>query len=460
MEKYDVAVIGAGPGGAAAAKRASQLGAKTILIEKENAGGVCLNWGCIPTKALVASASLLNKVNRSSEYGFDAWVKGLSLNHIIERKNAIVSTLRSGSEAGYKRNKINYVKGTAQLLSPNSLQVKTNDTTTDVEADKIILATGSDSRGLRMLPFDGAKVHDARTILDLKELPRSLVIIGGGAIGCEFAYIFNQFGVSVTLIELQDRLLPLEDPELGKRLGMSFQKNGIELVLNDPVSAADHSKEGIRIITESKKEIEADITLIAIGRIRNTQGIGLEKTAVTCDNDCVVVDKYCETAQKGIYAIGDLLDSPLLAHVAMYEGRVAAENAVQGNSIERNYAVVPNCVFTVPEIAHVGLTKDAALSAGYEVESSKELYSANGKAYCIGQTEGFVKLIYEKNTQKLLGAQIMGEAASDMIAEIALALKYDLTLNDIANTIHEHPTLCEAIQDAAFTGIHKSMRLQ
>jgi len=457
MKEYDVVVIGAGPGGAAAAKRAVMLGASVALIEKEHAGGVCLNWGCIPTKAMVASVSVMHKIQHAEDYGLRATLNQVSLANIVNRKNAIVQSLRSGAEGGYARSPIEYIQGIATIAADRTVTVHNSDKTTTLRAQKIIVATGSSSRGISILPFDDERILDAQSILEMKQLPASLAVIGGGAIGCEFASIFNALGVDVTIVEMQDRLIPLEEAELSKRLGLAFKKAGIKLVLSDPIADAKVG-DSVVLTTKSGTTLNVQNVLVAVGRVRNSSGIGLESLDIDCDHDCVVVNEYCETNSAGIYAVGDLVDSLQLAHVAMYEGRLAAENAVKGNCLKRDYRVVPNCVFTVPEVASVGFTKEAALADGVSVDVAKELYSANGKAHCMGETEGFIKLVFNTDSGVILGGQIMGAEASDLIGEIALAIQYKLTVEDVANTIHEHPTLCEAIQDAALTAVGKRKR--
>ena len=449
MKKYDIAVIGGGPGGHAAAINAARLGAKTVLIEREQVGGVCLNWGCIPTKTLIATVTLYDHIKRADEFGLCASVKGILMSTIIARKDSIVEQLRQGAQLQLKRNDVDVLRGEARFEKPSLLTIQSAAETFNINASKVIIATGSSSRELPVLPFDGKTILDSKAILDLKELPKSLLIIGGGAIGCEFATIFNFLGVRVTLIEMQDRLLPLEDSELGKRLAIAFKKRGINCMTDDSV-VSHTEKNGEMVIQTSKGcEIHCQKVLVAIGRSGCITDLGIDTLGIAVENDCITVNKNLETNVSGIYAIGDILSSPQLAHVATHEGMIAAHNAVKGNTQEVDYTVVPSCTYTVPEIAAVGLTNDNARVMGVDVGVSKFLYSALGKAYCNRAPEGFIKLIYEKKSRKILGGQIMGEAATEIIGEIALAVKGNMTVDMVASTIHAHPTLSELIQEAA-----------
>lgn len=447
---YDVTIIGAGPAGAAAAKRAAACGARVALIEKEHPGGTCLNWGCIPTKAILKSVHLYADMKRAEEFGIT--VEGLEchLDKIIERKESIVSFLRGGNQNGIEKQKlITYIKGSGFILSPTKVKAKCDDGDRDINTKKIIIASGSRSKELPMMPFDGKRILDAKQILQMKKMPKSLVIIGGGAIGCEFADMFCEMGVDVTIVELADRLLPMEDSELGKRLALSFKKKGIRVCIGDPLKDAVIEKQVVKVMTESGTQIEADIALVAIGRTPNTDKIGIENLDLELQKGFIPVNEYCETALSGVYAIGDVINTPLLAHVAMQEGRITGYNVTHGNTIKIDYAVIPSCIFTEPEIASLGMTIEKAKEKGINARQAKELFSANGKAHCDGAAEGFVKLIYDADSGVIIGGQIMGPSAADIICEIGLAVSRKCTLRELAFTMHQHPTTTEAIQDAA-----------
>lgn len=455
MKEYDIVVIGGGPGGAAAVKRAVQLGAKALLIEKEYLGGVCLNWGCIPTKALLASAKNIEAIKRASEFGVSAELQSVDLEKIVKRKDDLVTMLRESVGAGYTRAKIDVLFGHARLKDKETVVVSLNDGgEEEIRTKKIILAMGSTSKSLPFLPFDNKTVFDSKGIMNLKSLPASLVIIGGGAIGCEFACFFNALGVAVTIIEMQKHLLPIEDPELGKRLALTMKKKGITVLVDEGITSASVIDTGVALETQKGQSLTFAAALVGVGRSRPVTDCGLDTVDIVYEGDAVVVDDYFETATPGIYAIGDLISSPLLAHVAIYEGRVAAENAVFGNTKKRVYDVVPGCVFSSPEIASVGLTKDTAAEQGIPVAVAKELFTASGKAHCEGEAEGFIKLVYRTDTQEVVGGQIMGPHASELIGEIALAVKAKITVAALADTIHQHPTLYESIQDAATSAMH------
>ncbi|MBU1863416.1 MAG: dihydrolipoyl dehydrogenase [Candidatus Omnitrophica bacterium] len=453
MKKYDIAVIGAGPGGSAAAKTAVQLGAKTVLIEKAHIGGVCLNYGCIPTKAILASVKLIHQINQADDFGLSAKIAAIQYHKIVQKKNDIVTTLRSGMSSGYSRNGIVLIQGAAHFKSTHVIRVQEEGKEVEIKAEKVIVATGSRSLELPLLPFDNKNVLDSKAMLALEELPRTLLIVGGGAIGCEFATLARTFGVDVTIVEMMAHLLPAEDSELGKRLGAAFKKQGITVLTNDKIISAEVQPYGVCAKTEKNKSIQCEKVLVAVGRKRVADSCNLSAIDVALNNDRVVVNDYLETNISGVYAVGDILATPLLAHVAMHEGRIAAYNAVKGNAHTIDYDTIPNCIFTLPEIASVGLTREQALKRGIAVEVSKELFSASGKAYCDRDTEGFIKLVFDNQTKQILGGQIMGHSASELIAEIALAVKYKITIDELSQIMHQHPTLAEGIQDAALTAI-------
>ncbi len=449
MEKYELIVIGGGPGGSSAAKTASKLGAKVLIIEKNRVGGVCLNCGCIPTKAILSSAGVFKKISSADSYGLNVTSASFDYAKIIERKNRIVEKLVGGMESGYKKASFDFLKGEAKFAGNDEIVVSKEDGTEErFSADKVIIATGSSSREIPPLKFDGKNVIDSKAALDMKELPESILIVGGGPIGCEFATIMNTFGVDVHLVELSSRLLPLEDEELGKRLGLAFKKSGIKLYLNDKVESIEYNN-GISVKLSSGADIGVSLVLSAVGRARNIYDIGLENTSVAVENNAVKVDDFYRTSAENIYAIGDVIATPQLAHVAMYEGRIAGENAVLGNKKKRGTYIFPSAVFSHPEVASVGMTKKAAEEAGIDAGVVKELFSANGKAYCIGEPEGFVKIVYDKGNKAILGVQAMGPMASEIISEGLILVKNKVLIDELSFTIHQHPTLMEAFQDAA-----------
>jgi dihydrolipoamide dehydrogenase len=450
IEQFDVTVIGAGPGGAAAAKRAAKCGARVALIEKEFAGGTCLNWGCIPTKALLHSTHLFEDMQNAAHYGLRAEAVTFAYEHIAQRKDEIVEKLRVGNESGLRNEPtLSYFSGEAFITAPDSIRISSAGSDEVIKTEKIVIASGSRSRELPFLPFDGTRILDSKAFLALSSLPESLIIVGGGAIGCEFADMCNSLGVSVTVIEMANYLLPLEDHELGKRLALAFKKKGITVLTSDAIEDAQPQGSSMIVRTASGQELSADMILVAVGRVPNTDTIGIENLGLELDKGYIPVNSYCQTQNENVYAVGDVTTSPQLAHVAMQEGRITGYNVTHGNTIPVNYDVIPSCVFTRPEVASLGLTLDAAAKKGIEAGVAKELFSANGKAHCDGATEGFVKLVYDKKTGIVIGGQIMGASAADIICEVGLAVARKSTVRELAFTMHQHPTLSEAIQDAA-----------
>jgi len=436
-DTYDVVIIGAGPGGFAAALEASRLGAHVALVEKVQIGGVCLNWGCIPTKTLIAGVEVLKTVRDAAAWGIDAPCNGFDLSVLMARKNAVVENLRNGMLMQLKRAKIALIEdeaciGLASSESHHTINLRRSEKS--IYAKNIIVATGSVPRELPDIHFDRKTVLSSRDILTLEKLPRAITIIGGGVIGCECAHILNGLGVEVTLFEMAAHLLPCEDAELGKRLAVSFKKRGIVVHVGKMCAAPAATYD--------------TPVLIAIGRSQDTLALCgqlIDKN----ENGTICVNDYLQCSVRGIYAIGDCIDSPQLAHMASYEGIVAARNALRDTPEKMRYDVVPNCVYVKPEIASVGLTLDKAKKAGLNAVVSKILFSAIGKAQVIGSPEGFLKLVYDMTSKKVLGAQIMGPSASDIIAEIALCVRHELTVDAIAETIHAHPSLSEIVFEAA-----------
>ncbi len=454
--QFDVVVIGAGPGGYVAAIRAGQLGLKTALVEKrEQFGGTCLNVGCIPTKALLFGADLQDYFAHAKELGFD--VKGFSVDWpaLQARKQQIVTKLTKGVAFLLKKNKVQTLAGTARLEGPGRLSVTdAKNQTQKIAARNIILATGSEAKMLPGLEADGKTILSNIEILALKELPKSLVVIGAGAVGVEFASIFHRFGTKVTILEMLPHAVPLEDEEVSAELEKSFKKQGIALHLGAKVQKVAKSDKGVTIDFTSAdgktQKLEAEKCLVAVGRAPNTQNVGLEKTHARLERGFVKTNGHMQTDEPGLYAIGDIVAaSPLLAHVAEMEGIVAVSHAA-GKPIEPiNYQQVPNCTYTEPEVASVGLTEKRAREAGHQVKIGKFPFAANSKAAILGAREGFIKIVSNPKYGEILGVHMVGPRVTEMIAEAVTAMRLEATVDDFAHTIHPHPTLSEALLEAA-----------
>jgi dihydrolipoamide dehydrogenase len=448
MERYDIAVIGAGPGGYTAAIRAAQLGACTAVIEREFPGGTCLNWGCIPTKTLVASAKLYHKMLQADGLGLTADSPGFSWEAIQKRKTKIVKKLRQGIKLLLRSNDVSLIEGTARLMAKNEILVAGNDgSETSIHADAVIIATGSESACPGFIPFESERVMESKAFLDLTELPKSIIIVGGGIIGCEFAGLLNTFGISVTVVEMLDRLLPLEDEEISVALTKSFKKAGITVMTGAGISDVTADDSGVRGKVNGET-LSAEMMLVAVGRSLNTHNIGLETVGIATDTNAIAVDDHMRTSIPGIYAIGDITNKPQLAHVASAQALVAAENAAGKDSVI-DYRVIPNCIFTIPEIATVGLNEAQARESAGEITVGSFPYAALGKAMAAGETNGFYKIIADAKTDEILGVQIYGSHATDIIAEATLAIKLECTAAELGRTIHAHPTLAEGLMEAA-----------
>ena len=428
MNKYDLAIIGSGPCGCVAAIRAAQLGLKTCIFEKDKIGGVCLNWGCIPTKALSASAIALYNIERASDFGINVKGFDLDFSKVYERKEAIVKKLSSGIEMLLKARKIEIIREKAEIKSPTS--IKTSNL--EVETKNILIATGSIPFELLGLSFDHTNILSSTDILELKAIPKSLIIVGGGVIGCEFASIFRSFGSEITIIEAMPQLLPSEDEEIARKLEQIFKKRGIKVLTNTKIDKID----------------KGDKAFIAVGRSPNSKGLGIEALGIECNKGWVKVDASLRTNIKNIYAAGDIKGGMLLAHVASREGIVAVEH-MAGNSQAIDYNAVPSCIFTNPEIASVGLNEKAAKNKGINVKARKFLFGAIGKSHVLGETEGFIKLVVDNSSDKILGAQIIGPHATELIAEITPCIQFGITSEKLASVIHAHPTLSEIVCEAS-----------
>ncbi len=447
---YDVVVIGAGPGGYPAAIRASQRGAKVALVEKQNVGGTCLNWGCIPTKTLLASTELLAHAKESEKFGIRIGNIEPDWKAIMERKEKVINTLASGIISLLKANGIDLIKGRGSITPDGKVMVETEEGAITLDAKKIIIATGSEPAEIPVFDFKQPAVLTSTEALALENIPESLIIVGSGVIGSEFACIFSTLGTRIVMIELMDRMLPTEDSRISKQMRSIFKKNGIEIKTNTTVSKVlDYRENGITLELSTGETIEAEKVLISIGRKMNSSGLGLEEIGVKTDErGCIAVNERMETSRQGIYAIGDVVGGILLAHTATFEGLVAAENATGGDA-RIDYSVVPACIFTTPEIASVGLNTDKAAEQGREVKVSRFSFGGLGKALAMGEDRGFVQLVIDPDSDKVIGAQIMGPHASDLIHEVAIAMKMGATAEQIGSTIHAHPSLPEAIMEAA-----------
>jgi dihydrolipoamide dehydrogenase len=443
-------VIGAGPGGYVAALKAAQLGAQVTVIEDTEVGGTCLNRGCIPTKALVASSEMLHKAKNLEEYGIE--VSGdiiPNLSKIMERKNKVVSTQVKGIRSLFKSWGVNLIEGRGMLLTPEKVEVQKKDNTTEIiETDKIIIATGSRPAQIPIFPFDGEHILSSDNALNITAIPKSLIIIGAGVIGCEFACIFRELGTEVTMVEMMPRAVSTEDPEISEILEKELKKKKIKLMTGVKVEKAEGRHDGIHIYLADGKELVAEKLLVSIGRALNTEGIGLEALGIKRGNRGeIAVNENMETNIGGIYAIGDVTGGILLAHTASTQGIVAASNAC-GKEKTYDPSVVPAAIFTSPEIGSVGLREHQAEEKGIKIRTGKFQFRALGKAHAMGEISGMIKIVADADTDKVLGVHIIGAHASDLVHEGALAIKSGLTARQVAGTIHAHPTLAEGIMEA------------
>ncbi len=450
-EATRIVIIGGGPGGYVAGIRAAQRGADVTVVEKDLLGGTCLNRGCIPTKALLGSVEALHKARAGAEFGFSvAGEIAPDFTRMMERKNEISKTLRDGIHALFKKNKVKLVEGRGRLAGPGKVEVATAAGTETLPADKIIIATGSEPARLPFFDFEQPTVLTSTSALELTAVPESLLIIGAGVIGCEFASVFSELGTKITMVEMMPQMLPLEDKRLAKQFQGIFKKKGIEVLLKTKVEGiAEYGADHITANVEGGRQITAEKMLVSIGRQPNTRDIGLETVGVETDGrGYIVVNDRLETNVENVYAIGDVNGGILLAHVASYEGLVAVENCLGGN-VRRDLRVVPSCIYTMPEIASVGLNEDQARDEGYEPVTGTFRLGASGKALAIGEAQGYVQIVADSKTDKVLGANMMGPHVTDLIHEIAVAVRNNLTVKDIGDTIHAHPTIGEALMEAA-----------
>ncbi|RVU02954.1 dihydrolipoyl dehydrogenase [Mucilaginibacter limnophilus] len=451
---YDLIVIGSGPGGYVAAIRASQLGLKTAIVEKESLGGICLNWGCIPTKALLKSAQVFEYINHAADYGITINGEGaVNFDAVVKRSRGVADGMSKGVQFLMKKNKIDVIMGFGKLKGKGVVEVKAEDgKTQDISAKHIILATGGRSRELPNLKQDGKKIIGYRQAMALPKQPKSLVVVGSGAIGIEFAYFYNAIGTQVTVVEFLPNVVPLEDEEVSKQLERSLKKQGINIMTNSTVESVDTSGDLCKVSVKTAKGtevLEAEIVLSAVGIATNIEGIGLEEVGVKTDKGKVLVDEFYRTNVEGVYAIGDIVMGQALAHVASAEGITCVEKIAGHHPEPINYNNIPGCTYCSPEVASVGYTEKAAKEAGYEIKVGKFPFSASGKASAAGAKDGFVKLIFDAKYGEFLGAHMIGFNVTEMIAECVVARKLETTGMEIIKSVHPHPTMSEAIMEAA-----------
>jgi len=450
---YDILVLGSGPGGYVAAIRASQLGKKVAVIERAELGGICLNWGCIPTKALLKSAQVYNYASHAGDYGVNIAGKiEADFEAIVKRSRGVAAGMSNGIQFLFKKNKVDLIQGFGKVKPGKKVEVTNAEgKTKEYSADHIILATGARSRELPNLPIDGKKIIGYRQAMTLEKQPESMVVVGSGAIGSEFAYFYNSLGTKVTLVEFLDNIVPLEDEEVSKQLGRSFKKAGMKVMVSSEVTNVDTKGKKCLVTIKTKKgeeKVEADVVLSAVGIATNIEGIGLEETGINTERGKVLVDEYFRTNVEGYYAIGDIVPGPALAHTASHEGIICVEKIAGHHPTPMNYNNNPGCTYTNPEVASVGYTEKAAKEAGYEIKVGKFPFSASGKASAGGNKEGFVKVIFDAKYGEWLGCHMIGDNVTEMIAEAVVARKLETTGREIIEAVHPHPTMSEAIMEA------------
>ena len=449
---FDVIVVGSGPGGYVTAIRASQLGLKTAVVEKENLGGVCLNWGCIPTKALLKSAQVFEYVKHAEDFGIKVSKYDKDFNAVVNRSRDVANGMSGGVQFLMKKNKITVLNGFGTVQSGKKVAVTDESGKEHIyAASHIIIATGARSRELPSLPQDGKKILGYRQAMTLEKQPKKLVVVGSGAIGIEFAYFYNSMGTEVTVVEYLPNIVPLEDEEVSKQLERTFKKSGIKIMTNSEVTSVDTSGAGCKVTVKTKKGeevLEADVVLSAVGIAPNLEGIGLEDVGIATDRGRVMVNDFYQTTVPGYYAIGDIVKGPALAHVASAEGIICVEKIAGHNVEPLDYGNIPGCTYCFPEVASVGMTEKAAKKAGYELKVGKFPFSASGKASASGHKDGFIKVIFDSKYGELLGAHMIGSNVTEMIAEAVLARKLETTGHEILKAVHPHPTLSEAFMEA------------
>ncbi len=460
MTKFDVIVVGGGPGGYVAAIRSAQLGKKTAIIESNHLGGVCLNWGCIPTKALLKNADVLDIVKNASKYGIEIPEYSVNWSKVIKRSRDVSKRLNKGIEFLMKKNKITYIPARGRLLDKHTVEATDESgETKKINAEYIIIATGARSKWFSGMEPDGDRVITSKEAMVQETQPKSLVIIGAGAIGIEFAHFYATYGTKVTIIEAMPHILPVEDEEVSKELQSIFKKRKINILTNTFVEKIDRLKTKVKVQTKDGDVIEADKALIAVGVQGNIENIGLESVGINLENGWIKSNEYLQTNISNIYAIGDVAGPPWLAHVASEEGIIAAEHLAGESPHPMKYDNIPGCTYCHPEVASVGFTEKAALKAGYEIKVGKFPFRALGKSMAVGDTDGFVKVIYDEKYGELLGCHIIGAEATNLITEAGVARKLETTWHEMLTTIHPHPTLSEAIMEATADAFDEAIHI-
>ena len=464
-KEFDVCVIGSGPGGYVAAIRASQLGFSTAIVEKRHLGGVCLNIGCIPTKALLRSAEVLESIQHASDYGIEVTGSKADFGGMVKRSRGIANKMSKGVQFLMKANKIQVFMGTGVFDSKYELQVQdeSGKQNESIKAKHFIIATGARPRVLPNLPIDGKMIIDSETAMTMEKQPKKMVIVGAGAIGVEFAYFYNTIGTEVTLVELQKTLVPVEDSDVGRELGKIYKKKGMNILTESTVESVTKKGKGVEVTVKTKKgnqKIEADVVLSAVGVTGNVEGLGLEEIGVKVERGAIVVDRSTySTGVEGIYAVGDIIGAPWLAHKASHEAIVLIEQLAGKNPKPINYENIPGCTYCEPQVASVGLSEAAAKEAGYEVKVGKFPLSASGKATALGHEEGFVKVVFDAKYGEWLGCHMIGFGVTEMIAEAVVARDLETTGHEIISAVHPHPTLSEAVMEAVAEAYNEGVHL-
>jgi dihydrolipoamide dehydrogenase len=452
MSKFDIIVLGSGPGGYVTAIRASQLGFKTAIIEKESLGGVCLNWGCIPTKALLKSAQVFEYLKHAEDYGLSAENVSYDFDAVVKRSRGVADGMSKGVQFLMKKNKIEVINGVGKVKPGKKVEVTSEGgETTEYSADNIVIATGARSRELPSLPQDGKKVIGYREAMSLEKQPKKMIVVGSGAIGMEFAYFYHSMGTEVTVVEYMPNIVPVEDEDISKQLERSFKKSGVKIKTSAEVTKVDTSGDGVKATVKTKKGeevLEADIVLSAVGIKTNIENIGLEDVGIATDRDKILVNDYYQTNIPGYFAIGDVTPGQALAHVASAEGIICVEKLAGMHVEALDYGNIPGCTYCIPEIASVGLTEKQAKEKGYDLKIGKFPFSASGKAKAAGTPDGFVKVIFDAKYGEWLGCHMIGVGVTDMIAEAVVARKLETTGHEVLKAVHPHPTMSEAVMEA------------
>ena len=452
--KYDLVVIGSGPGGYVAAVKASQLGMKTAVVERENLGGICLNWGCIPTKALLKSAQVYNYIAHASTYGVAAQPAEADLPAMVQRSRGVAETMSKGVQFLLKKNNVDVIMGTAKVKPGHKVEVlDAEGNTTEYEADHIVIATGARSKVMPSMPQDGKRIIGYREAMTLPFKPKSMVVCGSGAIGSEFAFFYQSIGVQVTLVEFMPQILPNEDEDTASQISRSFRKMGMKVMASASVEKVEIDGDVCHVTIKDMKKnaetvVDCDVVLSAVGVVTNLENLGLEETGIAFERGKITVDDYYQTNVPGYYAIGDVVHGPALAHVASAEAICCIEHIAGHQPKLVNYSNIPGCTYTTPEVASVGLTEKKALEAGKEILVGKFFFKASGKATAAGNTDGFIKMVIDKNTDEILGCHMCGDNVTEMIAGIVTARENGLTAKQVTGAIHPHPTMSEAVMEA------------